>query len=216
MTGRRATPTGTDRKARAQARYAAFTYYTNKYRKIPKNVINSHAFNIDNPGNICLDISMVFVAKSRMEKRRRPGLIDDLRNLSFRNRDENKVLEARHVSAYKGRLVIKKAGAGRRSFSLWALFISPELAAGDQNAIDTVKHEYGHTEQLKRLGLPAYLKAIGYPSMKSDMPGSAYYSLPWEVTADMLGGVEREHAEGSEEIGEAYLAGRSARRKPGK
>ena len=144
---------------------------------------------------------------------KRPGFINDLRNLSFKNTDENKVLAAKYVSAYRGRLVIKRAGPKGRSFSLFALFISPKLEAGNQYAINTVKHEYGHTLQLKRLGLPVYLKAIACPSMKSGLSGIEYYSQPWEVTADILGGVEREHAEGAEEIGEAYLADRQPRRK---
>ena len=147
--------------------------------------------------------------KRGAEKRsgaRRPGIINDLRNLSFKNGDEDKVLDARFISAYKGKLAVKKAGTGGRSFSLGVLFISPELKAGNRYSIDTVKHEYGHTVQLKRLGLAVYLKAVARPSMKSKETGREYYSLPWEVTADMLGGVEREHAEGSEERGEAYLA----------
>ena len=151
--------------------------------------------------------------KGRRALERRPGFINDLRNLSFKNRDENKVLDAKHISAYKGRPAIKRSGPKGRSFSLWALFISPKLAAGDQYAIDVVKHEYGHTVQLKRLGLPAYLAAIGYPSMKSGLSGREYYSQPWEVTADMYGGVEREHLEGSEAAGEAYLAGKLPRRR---
>ena len=141
------------------------------------------------------------------EKPGRRGLVSDFREFDFGNTDEKKVLEARVFSAYKRRFVIRCGGPGGRSFSIGVLFISSKLEAGDGVAADIVRHEYGHTEQLKRLGLFRYLRAIAWPSMRSRKTGVEYFSQPWEVTADMYGGVEREHLAGAEERGLDWLTG---------
>jgi hypothetical protein len=85
------------------------------------------------------------------------------------------------------------------------LFISPDKKPRVKENIALVQHEYGHTVQLERIGLIPYLFGIAYPSMTND-PATGYYDQPWEVTADMFGGVNRTHAAGAEEAGEAYLA----------
>ena len=54
---------------------------------------------------------------------------------------------------------------------------------------DTVRHEYGHIKQLEIIGPTVYMSTIGIPSMLNLGDGD-YYDKPWEVTADILGGVK--------------------------
>lgn len=61
----------------------------------------------------------------------------------------------------------------------------------------TLRHEYGHSVQEKLLG-PAYLFNVAVPSVvyywydvKNNGSSKDYYSMPWERTADWLGGVNR-------------------------
>jgi len=129
------------------------------------------------------------------------------------NTDEDKVLKARFFSAYKGQLVIKMAGFKDRSFSFGVMFISPKLEAGDQYAIDIVKHEYGHTRQLSRLGFFRYIKYIAIPSMKSEPDDPGYFALPWEITADIYGGVDRGQSDEEKQAGETYLNNAAPKRK---
>lgn len=59
----------------------------------------------------------------------------------------------------------------------------------------TVKHEYGHIVQEKILGFYSYVKKIAIPSIAGFFTlkdQSKYYLQPWERTADILGGVNRE------------------------
>ena len=139
------------------------------------------------------------------------SLIQDLRNLDFQNADEDKVLNAGYLSAYKNKLVVKTPRFVKRSASLGVLFISNNERAGTERGVNTVRHEYGHTKQLKRLGLWAYLWAIGLPSVRSDPDDPNYYSHPWEVTADAEGGATRYHPPGAILNGALYF--RKYRRK---
>ena len=127
--------------------------------------------------------------------------------------DENAVLNARFFSSYKGKLVVKMAGTKDRSFSFGAMFISPKMKAGDPYAINIVKHEYGHTHQLSRLGFFRYIKYIAIPSMKSDPDDPGYFALPWEITADIYGGVDRGFSDEEKQRGEAYLINAAPKRK---
>ena len=69
---------------------------------------------------------------------------------------------------------------------------------------ELLKHEHGHYEQYKLIGFVKYLLAIAIPSLLNDPVD--YYSQPWEVTADLLGGVvSHRHTAGSEEAGIRYL-----------
>ena len=137
--------------------------------------------------------------------------IQDLRDLDFQNVDEDKVLNARYLSAYKKKLVVKTPRFVKRSASFGMLFISNNERAGTDHGVNTVRHEYGHTRQLKRLGLPAYLAAIAMPSVRSNPDNPNYYSHPWEVTADTEGGATRYHPPGAILNGALYF--RKYRRK---
>ena len=60
---------------------------------------------------------------------------------------------------------------------------------------DIVRHEYGHTLQLKQLGVIDYALCIALPSWQEWGTNPNYYSRPWEITADVLGGVQsRNHS----------------------
>jgi len=136
-------------------------------------------------------------------------LREDKRNFDRNNTDENKVLDATLYSAYKGKLVIKMAGFGGRSFCLGAMFISPKESAGNKDSVNMVRHEYGHTQQIEKIGLLRYIFRIGIPSLRyGRVPLPDYYNLKTEITADILGGVSREsHTEEAILAGEKYLEG---------
>ena len=51
-----------------------------------------------------------------------------------------------------------------------------------------IKHELGHFVQLSILGVPKFVVFFAVPSMLSG-GSSNYYSLPWERSADLFGGV---------------------------
>ena len=134
-------------------------------------------------------------------------LREDKRNFDRNNTDENKVLDAAVFSAYKGKLVIRMAGFGGRSFCLGAMFISPRESAGNKDSINMVRHEYGHTLQIEKIGLLRYIIKIGIPSLRNGrVPVPEYYNLKTEITADILGGVRREsHTEEAILAGQRYL-----------
>ncbi len=94
---------------------------------------------------------------------------------------------------YKGRIVIKLP-IGKSAFSYGAMFIGTGNQA-DENVINTVKHEYGHTVQMERYGLPAFTIMAAIPSLYgyyTDVPYDQYYNQPWEYEADYFGGVVRD------------------------
>jgi len=133
-------------------------------------------------------------------------LADDKRNYDLKNTCEKAVLDAHYFSAYRGRRVIKAGGPGGRSFSLYIMFISKKAAAGGAGGVNLVRHEYGHTVQLRRIGLIPYLFGIAIPSARSGrVPEPEYYDLVTEVTADKLGGADRPHSSEAVQAGEAYL-----------
>jgi len=136
----------------------------------------------------------------------------DRRNFSLHNSSEAVVLESNFFSGYKGRLVVRLAGLGGRSFSMGTLFIKPGLDRDKPSDINVVKHEYGHAVQLNQLGLASYIWRIGIPSVSSKQTGREYYDQLWEVTADVLGGVDpevRAHSAAAIQKGMDYLSSNS-------
>ena len=132
----------------------------------------------------------------------------DRQKFNLHNTSEVAVLESSYFSGYKGRLVIRMAGFGGRSFSLGILFIKPGLNKDNPHDINVVKHEYGHAVQLAQLGLVRYIRRIAIPSTTSKVTGSAYYNQPWEVSADILGKVDsnvRTHSTTTIQKGMVYL-----------
>ena len=56
-------------------------------------------------------------------------------------------------------------------------------------------HEWGHTRQFRLLGIGDYFNMIAIPSVITNLISRTrpvdYYNMPWEITADMFGGVSR-------------------------
>lgn len=115
----------------------------------------------------------------------------DLRNLDLLNEDEQKVIDATYVSAYKQVLVIKLP-IGYNGASFGAIFLGDKITS-----IQTVRHEYGHTRQLREMGIYLYIVDVAIPSIIGnllDREGKLlydYYGSYWEAGADELGGVIR-------------------------
>jgi len=143
---------------------------------------------------VCRKIAPAF-AKTRL------GI--DIENYNLQNTSEEVALAAHYFSRYKGCLVIRFKIPTKRSFSLGALFIDRR-----DNTVATMKHEYGHTVQLKELGLLRYLVFIAIPSVFSQSSGMKYYEQMWEVTADIFGEVDpatRKHQSHIIQEGFSYL-----------
>ena len=129
-------------------------------------------------------------------------LAEDKRNFDINNTSEQKALYSHFFSAYRRRPVLRIYG--RRSGSFGVIFLTRE-SAKRKDPEDEVRHEYGHTIQLRQMGVLKYLIRIGLPSWTSKAPGP-YYDRPWEVTADLYGGVRsRVHKKEIVDAGIAYL-----------
>ncbi len=114
------------------------------------------------------------------------------------NTDESVVLNSSKVSFYKGVPVFRTA-AGSRSGSFGAIF----LTKGSD--VDTLRHERGHNWQLMMMGIANYGLMIGLPSWQ-EWSNRPYYKRPWEITADVLGGVTgRTHSQTDINRGYCYL-----------
>ena len=126
----------------------------------------------------------------------------DIKNYNYINCDETKVIEANYFSSYKGHFVLRTKK--KRSGSFGILFISRRVNKY-KNPEDVVRHEYGHALQLKEMGLIKYTMFIGIPSLLN-LGDGYYYDKPWEITADILGGVRsRIHKEYNIVKGNEYM-----------
>ena len=127
---------------------------------------------------------------------------EDIENYDKNNQSEEKVLESNYFSVYKGIPVFRIEG--NRSGSFGVIFITRETNER-KNPEDMVRHEYGHTVQLKELGIVNYSLCIMIPSWQMWGTGE-YYTKPWEITADMYGRVQyRTHDKNDFMAGFAYL-----------
>lgn len=76
---------------------------------------------------------------------------------------------------------------------------------GESNA-DEINHEWGHGVQQSIMGPLRYLTLIGIPSNGMWNSAKEYYNQPWEINADMFGGVSRvEHTQEYIERGWRYF-----------
>ena len=109
----------------------------------------------------------------------------DMESISWdiNNSDINKVLNDKYVSFYRYAPVIKYKT--NRAGTFLCLFLS---SYGEDE--ETVKHEYGHINQQLILGPITYLVFIGIPSY-FELSDKEYYYRPWEITADIFGGVTK-------------------------
>ena len=129
-------------------------------------------------------------------------IVEDIGNFDLNNESEKAVLESNYFSFYKGVPTIRIAGD--RSGSFGALFITKETNRRSYPE-DVVRHEYGHTKQLKQLGIINYALCIGLPSWKEWGSGE-YYNKPWEITDDIYGGVKsRKHLQSDIDKGYKYI-----------
>ena len=117
-------------------------------------------------------------------------LVNRLRNY-INNTDEKVVLDAKNVAFYKGRLVVKHSIPGQTSCAIGGvIFLNRNEKSTNDNSIQAVRHEYGHTVQESILGFYKYVRYIAIPSLTHRDP-TDYYSNPWELTADLFGGAQR-------------------------
>ena len=129
------------------------------------------------------------------------GIAEDIKNFDINNESEAKVLESNYFSCYKGVPVVRTNL--NRSGSFGIIFLKRKENYEDPK--DVVRHEYGHTQQLKQLGVIKFAIYIGIPSWL-DLGTGDYYDKPWEVTADIYGGVQsRTHDQKYIDDGFAYL-----------
>ncbi len=130
-------------------------------------------------------------------------LLTDIKNFNLNNKSEKVVLESNYFSAYRGKFVLRTRF--KRSGSLGVLFISKHVNT-KKFPEDEIRHEYGHTKQLKYLGIMKYILCIGIPSFKEWGSDREYYRRPWEITADMYGDVvSRAYSDKYKERGRRYL-----------
>ena len=134
-------------------------------------------------------------------------LVSDAILFDLDNTDPARVAAAYYFAGYKGQVLFFGDWSNGRSGSFGRLL---GLHERDKNVRDLsrleelLKHENGHYEQYKLIGFIKYVLAIAIPSFLNDP--ADYYSQPWEVTADLLGGVVSHfHSSGSEEAGWRYL-----------
>ena len=106
--------------------------------------------------------------------------------------EELSVLEGK-TSLYKG-IKIVRTPTETQSFSFGIIFLGKDLKA-DAFGVYTLRHEYGHTIQLEKLGVVDYTRWVVIPSLTGAAISNSgslnvdYYSLPWEFEADVYGHV---------------------------
>lgn len=114
-------------------------------------------------------------------------VVEDINSYDSNNQSEDVVFSSNYFSNYKGTLVVKTPFDASFSFG----FIGLSTQQQDTN---TLKHEYGHTVQMKYMGIGSYVSDVVVPSVtinildrKGKLPYD-YFSYPWEAEANKLGG----------------------------
>ena len=122
------------------------------------------------------------------------GAWADMCNINWNpfNTNENKVMNSKYFSFYKGVPVLQVSEMGG-SMSLGLIFFDKS------QGIEVLKHERGHNTQLMSMGLCNYLIQIGIPSVWKNGDGT-----PWELSASMLGGSALADGYSEEQKREAY------------
>ena len=113
------------------------------------------------------------------------------------NQHESVALDANVLSFYKGSTVVRQGINPDSACSiLGTIWIGSSLKGNHFDAKD-LNHEFGHSVQERLLG-ESYLTTIAIPSLSYNIYNQivnagepAYYSTPWERTADLFGGVTR-------------------------
>ena len=113
------------------------------------------------------------------------------------NSDAEATVNSNKVSFYKGVPVFRTNLD--RSGSFYAIFLNRE------SSTDTLKHERGHNSQAMMMGVANFGLMVGLPSAL-EWSSHSYYDRPWEITADVFGGVEgRSHTQQDINKGYWYL-----------
>ena len=101
------------------------------------------------------------------------------------------------ITTYRGAPVLVLKSMGYDAFSFGMIVIGKkEYDLCIEGKSETLKHEYGHLIQLLTVGLPTFLVMYALPSLACywfGLPYDLYYSMPWEYTADILGGAKRDN-----------------------
>ena len=150
------------------------------------------------------------VAKAKNKIRTKATMIlEDYLNFDLHNESEDVTLASNFFSMYKGQLVLRSPL--QRSGSFGIMFLKYDCANGGsvEDARNVVRHEHGHYLQMSQMTPAQYFLCYGIPSMKdaANTPYYGhYYNKPWEITADILGGVQsRGHSQRDIIEGFAYL-----------
>lgn len=134
------------------------------------------------------------------------GAWSDMCNIKWNpfNSDATATVNSNIISFYKGVPVLK--WNIERSGSFYGIVLRNGADATELN------HERGHNWQAMMMGIANYGFAIGIPSAAgfgsyNEQTGDNYYRAPWEITADLLGGVSRSvHSKEDISLGNWYLA----------
>ena len=117
----------------------------------------------------------------------------DIQKFDINNEKENVVLESHYFSAYKGVIVVRVPVAIGLSYGI--------IVLGKGKNETSLKHEYGHSVQLKQMGIIKYTSQVAVPSFVASWVHAFgklpfdYYTSPWEFGADFHGGVIREKSD---------------------
>ena len=109
--------------------------------------------------------------------------------------DESKTLSCNVFSYYKG-VRFLKVPFRMNACSFGMIFWGKREPCSGCEAEETLRHEYGHYLQYKKLGFFKYVRFVAAPSLKGyfgGVPYNSYYSQPWEYEADVLGNVMRQN-----------------------
>ena len=114
------------------------------------------------------------------------------------NTDEQAVLKAKYFSFYRGVPVVKLP-IGTDAFSFGIIFLGSDVGKR-ADALETVRHEYGHALHYRMAGALSYTVTAFIPSVVGYYFGDEeyqanYYSQVYEYTADILGNVDRPNYE---------------------
>lgn len=93
----------------------------------------------------------------------------------------------KYICFYRGTRIVRHSVSGLSSWAIFQTIYLNDLEADPM----TVQHEYGHIIQERDIGSFAYLVRIFTPSIIGcTLKVQNYYDQPWELTADIFGGVQ--------------------------
>ena len=128
------------------------------------------------------------------------------------NTSEEVVLNTTGLSFYNGVPVIRCNLPGDGTAFSFGIIVLDDYYTNNELGIKTLKHEYGHAQHMKQVGVVTYFSTTAVPSMIGNgldrldiLPDGLYYNLPWEHVADIYGGVSRKsHTNWAKPAAEAF------------